>query len=225
VFYGVPLENAQDVVFVLDRSGSMTEADSGAPMGFASPAISLSALATAGTRALSGFSFPTNAAQLGASTSAFAGLPGLVPGGGLARQTKLDIAKNELTGAIAGLPDGTRYNVIFFGDTVSSLSPSLVTLNVVTRVGSMMFVQNIAPDGCTAAVPALRAAYASHPRRVVFLSDGLANVDGDGQQLHAEARQQIRQGVRFDTVGVGADQDRPLMQALASESGGIATSR
>jgi hypothetical protein len=60
---------------------------------------------------------------------------------------------------------------------------------------------------------------------VVFLSDGLANVDGDGQQLYAEARAQIRNGVRFDTVGVGADQDRPLMRALAAESGGIATSR
>ena len=224
-FYGVPLENAQDVVFVLDRSGSMTEADAGAPMGFASPVMTLSALTTMGSRALAGFSLPTSSPPLGASTSAFVGWSGLVPCALTARQTKLDIAKAELTSAIAGLPDGTRYNVIFFGDTVSSLSPSLVTLNVMTRVGSLMFVQSICPDGSTAAVPALRSAYASHPRRIVFLSDGLANVGGDGQQLYAEAREQMRAGVRFDTVGVGADQDRPLMRALAAESGGISTSR
>ncbi len=215
VFYGVPLENAQDVVFVLDRSGSMTEADSGAPMALASPTVTLSALTTAGSNAMASFrlptgGLPTNAAALGASSaSAFAGLPGLAQGVLTSRQTKLDIAKAELTAAIAGLPDGTRYNVVFFGDTVSELSPSLVSLNPVTRIGSMVFVQNIAPDGMTAAVPALRAAYASNPHRVVFLSDGLANVDGDGQQLLAEARVQMRRGVRFDTVGVGSDQDRP----------------
>jgi hypothetical protein len=231
VFYGVPLENAQDVVFVLDRSGSMTEADSGAPMGLVSPTVALSALNNAGTNALASFSIPsgglpTSAAALGASSaSAFAGLPGLAQGVLTSRQTKLDIAKAELTAAIAGLPDGTRYNVVFFGDTVSELSPSLVSLNPVTRIGSMVFVQNIAPDGMTAAVPALRTAYASNPHRVVFLSDGLANVDGDGQQLLAEARTQMRRGVRFDTVGVGADQDRPLMVALAQQSGGISTSR
>ena len=231
IFYGVPLENAQDVVFVLDRSGSMTEADSGAPMALVSPTVTLSALTTAGSNAMASFrlptgGLPTSAAALGASSaSAFAGLPGLAQGVLTSRQTKLDIAKAELTAAIAGLPDGTRYNVVFFGDTVSELSPSLVSLNPVTRIGSMVFVQNIAPDGMTAAVPALRAAYASNPHRVVFLSDGLANVDGDGQQLLAEARVQMRRGVRFDTVGVGTDQDRPLMVALAQQSGGISTSR
>ncbi|MFS8068984.1 MAG: hypothetical protein ACMG6S_21695, partial [Byssovorax sp.] len=67
VFYGVPLENAQDVVFVLDRSGSMTEADSGAPLGLVSPSVTLAALATAGSNAMVSFKFPTNAATLGAS--------------------------------------------------------------------------------------------------------------------------------------------------------------
>jgi hypothetical protein len=31
--------------------------------------------------------------------------------------------------------------------------------------------------------------------------------------------------VRFDTVGIGIDQDSPLLNALAAESGGIAVKR
>lgn len=220
VFYGVPLENAQDVVFVLDRSSSMTEADgSNAP----NPFGSLSVLISASASAAATIQVPPSVSAL-QNSPLFAGLPGL-PQGPLGARTKLDVAKAELTAAIAGLPDGTRYNLVFFGDTVAELSPQLVSLNPLSRVGSMIFVQGIHGDGMTAAVPALRIAYASHPRRVVFLSDGLANVDGDGNQLLAEARVQMRSGVRFDTVGVGADQDRPLMAALAQQSGGISTSR
>jgi hypothetical protein len=223
VFYGVPLENAQDVIFVLDRSSSMTESDGSTTSGVPNPFGSLSVLISASASAAATIQVPPAVSALQTSPL-FAGLPGLgqITSG---TRTKLDVAKAELTGAIAGLPDGTRYNVVFFGDTVAELSPQLVSLNPMSRVGSMIFVQGIHADGMTAAVPALRAAYASHPRRVVFLSDGLANVDGDGNQLLAEARVQMRNGVRFDTVGVGADQDRPLMAALAQQSGGISTSR
>ena len=34
-------------------------------------------------------------------------------------------------------------------------------------------------------------------------------------------REAIRGGVRIDTIGLGLDQDRPLLNALASESGGL----
>lgn len=216
VFYGVPLESAQDVVFVLDRSGSMGEGDGGAPTPYFNPTAVFSFANAIGTRALAAPSSPHAAAALPIFLSA-------APASIFAPRTKLETAKFELTTAIAGLPDGTRYSVIFFGDTIASLAPSFVTLNPVSRLGSMAFVQSITPDGSTAAVPALRTAYGLRARRVVFLSDGLANVGGDGQQLLAEARAQMRSGVRFDTVGVGTDQDRPLMATLAAESGGLNT--
>lgn len=101
----------------------------------------------------------------------------------------------------------------------------MVTMNVATRVNAVAFVHGISADGNTAAVPALRTAYSSRPYRVVFLSDGPANTGGTSQDLLAEARAEMRRGVRFDTVGVGSDQDAPLMQALASESGGVAVKR
>jgi hypothetical protein len=41
----------------------------------------------------------------------------------------------------------------------------------------------------------------------------------------AEARGAMRAGVRFDTVGLGIDQDSQLLTALAAESGGLAIKR
>jgi hypothetical protein len=35
----------------------------------------------------------------------------------------------------------------------------------------------------------------------------------------------MQRGVRFDTVGLGIDQDSSLMTALAAESGGLAVKR
>lgn len=61
--------------------------------------------------------------------------------------------------------------------------------------------------------------------RVVLLSDGLANTGGSGDTLLAEARAAMHAGVRFDTVGLGIDQDSQLMTALAAESGGMTIKR
>jgi hypothetical protein len=38
-------------------------------------------------------------------------------------------------------------------------------------------------------------------------------------------RMQMQQGVRFDTVGLGIDQDSSLMNSLATESGGLSIKR
>jgi len=220
VFYGVPLANAQDVVFVLDRSGSMSE-PAETTASFATPAVTLSTLTTFGSRVAG--------AVLTATPKTVTPTPTATPfvpfAQFTAQPTKLEAAKAELTSTLAALPDGTRFNIIFFEDNVSALSTSLVSLTPVSRLTTIAFLQSVRPGGTTAAVPALRTAYASRPRRVVFLSDGLANTGGDGRTLLAEARVEMRRGVRFDTVGVGRDQDKSLMKALAVESGGVADTR
>jgi hypothetical protein len=137
--------------------------------------------------------------------------------------TKLEVAKAELIKAIRALPDGTQFDIIFFDrDIVGMSSGGLLTMNATVRAEAEAFVSRVRPGNSTAAVPALRAAYQSGARRVVLLSDGLANTGGDGTQLLYEAREQIRRGLRFDTVGLGKDQDFSLLQTLASESGGMA---
>jgi hypothetical protein len=68
-------------------------------------------------------------------------------------------------------------------------------------------------------------AYRAGAARVVLLSDDLANTGGGANELLADARMQMRTGVRFDTVGLGIDQDSQLLNTLAIESGGLAIKR
>jgi von Willebrand factor type A domain len=199
-FFGVPLDNAQDVVFVLDRSGSM----SGVATGFSGQAVGMSR-----TQSL--------VAGLGAD------IANAVAGDPLA--SKLDAAKAELVRTIRAMPDGTRFNIIFFDDEINALSRSMMTLHPGTRAGVEAFISGIEPGGSTAAVPALELAYEIRAARIILLSDGLANTGGGADALLERARAQIGMGVRFDTVGIGLDQDLELMQKLAGESGGVALMR
>lgn len=199
-FFGVPLDGAQDVVFVLDRSGSM----SGVTTGFTGQQLGM-----------------------GETKSLLVGL-----GLDLANEmtgshlpTKLETAKAELVRALRAMPDGTRVGVIWFDDDISTPSRHLMILQPHTRAAIERFVSRIETGDTTAAVPALELAYRMGARRVILLSDGLANDGGDGDVLLARARDRMRDGVRFDTVGLGIDQDGAMLQQLANESGGVAIVR
>jgi hypothetical protein len=137
----------------------------------------------------------------------------------------MEAAKAELVHTLQLMPDGTRFMIIFFDDKLNAFAPTMLTLEPGTRDAAIRFVQGIKPGGSTAAVPALRLAYKAGAARVILLSDGLANTGGDGNDLIAEARGEMQRGVRFDTVGLGIDQDSSLMNALAAESGGLAIKR
>ena len=199
-FFGIPLDQAQDVVFVLDRSGSMA----GVSTGFSGQAVGMGEVTSV-------------VASLGAT------LANSATGNHL--PSKLDAAKQELLRTIRAMPDGTRFNIIFFDDEINALSRSMMTLHPGTRGGVERFIAGIDTGGSTAAVPALDLAYQIRARRIILLSDGLANTGGGAGELLERAREQIAMGVRFDTVGIGLDQDLELMQKLAGESGGVALMR
>lgn len=199
-FFGIPLDGADDVVFVLDRSGSM----SGVATGFSGRAAGMSDTES------------TLASLGGTVANAAAGHP--LP-------SKLEVAKHELLNAVARMPDGTRLDILFFDDEIDALSRGMVVLGPATRARVRAFIRGIRPGGSTAAVPALDLAYRIGAARVVLLSDGLANTGGDGGDLLARAQVQMRRGVRFDTVGIGLDQDGGLLQSLARDSGGMAVMR
>jgi hypothetical protein len=195
-FFGIPLSAAQDVVFVLDRSGSMN----GIAAGFAGEDVGMSK-----------------------TTTAIVGIAGQLVGP--KGHSKMEAAKAELVNTLQQLPDGTRFMIIFFDDELAAFAPHMMTLDPNTRAAAIHFVQRIKPGGSTAAVPALRLAYKAGAARVILLSDGLANTGGGADELLADARAQMQRGVRFDTVGLGIDQDSSLMNSLAAESGGLSMKR
>jgi hypothetical protein len=199
-FFGVPLRGVEDVVFVLDRSGSM---------GLVSAGVSGRALG------------------MGKTSSALASI-----GGSLLNQavhnplpSKLDSAKRELIDTLYAMPAGTSFGVIFFDNQINALAPRMWVLDQHSRERAAAFIRAIKPGGSTAAVPAMRLAYNMGARRIILLSDGLANSGGNGGDLLREARSAMRAGLRIDTVGLGLDQDDALLQNLAAESGGISVMR
>ncbi len=199
-FFGVPLDGADDVVFVLDRSGSM----SGVSAGVSGEAVGMSK----GEALVTG---------LGATlANHVAGKP--LP-------SKMEAAKEELIRTLYAMPDGSRVGIIFFDDELAAVAPEMWILDGRSRAAAAGFIRNIRPRGSTAAVPAMRLAYQMGARRVILLSDGLANTGGSGGDLLAEARPQMARGMRIDTVGLGIDQDGELMRSLAAESGGLAVMR
>jgi len=230
-FFGIPLEGAQDVVFVLDRSGSMEELalgqiaqlmsppplepqavppppDDGPPM----PPIAPDAPPPPE---------PLPPEPLPPEQPMAEPLPPVQAPPAVRRPRKIDVAHAELVDALQRLPAGTRMNVLFFNNRLEAVHATIAPLNEGNRESIISFVRETFPDGRTALAPAMRTAFLLRARRIVLLSDGLGNLGGDAGSVLRDAREAMRGGVRIDTIGLGSDQDAYLLRTLAAESGGI----
>ena len=234
-FFGIPLDGVEDVVFVLDCSGSMDELARGRAAEIqttvdpaAQPASDPNQPASQGAPAVPDQppppppdpnQPPPDPNQPPPDPNAQPQPPPAAPE--LRRPRKIEVAQAELAAALARLPAGTRMNVLFFNTELEAFAPSLVPLEESARAGLITFVKMTVPDGKTALAPAMRTAFLMNARRVVLLSDGLGNVGGNAQAVLRDAREAMRGGVRIDTIGLGDDADGWLLGTLASESGGL----
>jgi len=201
-FFGIPLDGAQDIVFALDVSGSMSEPAQGRAAQIAVP--------------------NQNSTAPGSPPPPPPDQQGPPPGPQAPVYTKkIDVAKAELVEALQRLPAGTRVDVVFFDHDVGAFAADLVALDDATRANLISYIDATSADGSTALAPAMRAAFLMNAKRVVLLSDGLGNVGGGAESVLRDAREAIHGGVRIDTVGLGTGQDVTLMSALANESGGV----
>ncbi len=197
-FFGIPLDNASDVVFVLDVSGSMDNLASG--------------------RLSSYSATPTTPPPPGPVEDPNQPPPPPTPA---PAPKKIEVAKAELVDALAKLPLGTRVNVIFFNSSLDALAADVEPMSDQSRDGMIKFVSSVGASGSTALAPAMRAAFLMNAKRIVLLSDGLGNVGGGADSVLKDAREAMRGGVRIDTIGLGAGQDGSLLSSLAGESGGL----
>ncbi len=227
-FFGVPLDGAQDVVFVLDCSGSMANlaqgrlaqihvANPSPPPPMPVPASPPPPPPPGPYEPPSAPPPPVSPPPVGTQPdSTVQAAPAAPP-----QLRKIDVAQSELVDALERLPAGTRMNVIFFNSELEAFAPGMVALDDAGRVNLITFVRETAPTGSTALAPAMRTAFMMNARRVVLLSDGLGNVGGNAAAVLRDAREAMRGGVRIDTIGVGNGQDGSLLSALAGESGGL----
>lgn len=214
-FFGVPLDDARDVVFVLDVSGSMSSLASGRLASLpgdknGTPPTAPPPTATPPTAT------PPNA-QSAPQGNPPPGSPPLPP----RRPTKIEVARGELIATLERLSSQTRLNVIFFSGELLAYAPTMVPLQEAERREWIEFVSEAQAVGGTALVPALRAAFMLNPRRIVLLSDGHGNVGGNDTNALRDAREAMRGGVRIDTIGIGSGQNRQLLTLLSQESGGL----
>jgi hypothetical protein len=209
-FFGIPLAGAQDVVFVLDVSGSMDELAQGqlAQLRVQKPPPENTAPPP-----------DPNAPPPDPNAPPPATTEATTPA--VTQPRKIDVAQSELVEALQRLPAGTRLNVLFFNNDVEGFAPGSVTLDEANRATLISYVWETDATGSTALAPAMRIAFLMNARRVVLLSDGLGNVGGNADSVMRDAREAIRGGVRIDTIGLGRGQDAGLLGALANESGGL----
>jgi Ca-activated chloride channel family protein len=148
---------------------------------------------------------------------------------------KLELAKEGVDLAAARLRDADRAALVVYDDevdTVQRLAPATPRM----KAGLRLALHGIDPGGSTflsggwvagcqelaeAQPGAEDAAGATRIRRVILLTDGLANVGiREPGELARHAGELRRRGIATTTVGVGADFDEGLLSAMAEAGGG-----
>ena len=148
---------------------------------------------------------------------------------------KLDLAKEGVDLAVARLRDADRAALVVYDDevdTVQPLAPATPRLKASLRLalhgvdpGGSTYLSGGWIAGChqlAEAKPVSNAdATATRIRRVILLTDGLANVGIlDPGMLARHAGELRRRGIATTTVGVGQDFDEGLLSAMAEAGGG-----
>ncbi|MCI0340906.1 MAG: HEAT repeat domain-containing protein [Planctomycetales bacterium] len=205
-FYGIETFSKR-IVFVLDRSGSMKEKAGEMPKG--GPVIT-------------------------------GGGHGSDPGGGPQGDTKLDVAQWELKKAVSALPSDAKFTMIFYNENFEVWKETLQPASSATKREALKYIDTLTPLGATnifdslerafgigmggpGAVQDARYASAETADTIFLLSDGAPNkgriTAPDGILEEVRKMNRLRRIV-VHTIGVGKDENRPFMKALADQNGG-----
>jgi len=150
--------------------------------------------------------------------------------------TRLGVAKVELVAAIRGLPDGALFNIVVYDDKATSYQARLVKATKSARESAVKWILKRDSRYMTNLWGALREAFRDYlepggggarfadlPDTIVFLTDGHAT-RGRFRET-ASLRDcfdlwNLSVDVVMHCVGVGSDQDRELLVAMAGATGG-----
>ncbi len=144
--------------------------------------------------------------------------------GSMARDDKLAISRQSVVAFIDSLGPEDRFDCLAFNMAPTPLFQSLKLAEQANMDEARTFFEAQRARGGTVLQPALSAAYAysdnDRPLNVVLLSDGMTEVGEQGELMRLI--QSRPAGVRVFCIGVGNEVNRPLLDQMASEAGGLA---
>lgn len=132
-----------------------------------------------------------------------------------ARPTKLDVARAELVKVLAALPEGTTVNLVAFSSSARALWTAPRAVDGASLEEAIRWLVALRPADETHPETAIELAATMQPEQIVVISDGRPSGDEDDGRSLLGFVQGIAVRTRLDVVGVGPDQDRDFLAALA----------
>ncbi|MCE9584105.1 MAG: VIT and VWA domain-containing protein [Planctomycetes bacterium] len=144
--------------------------------------------------------------------------------GSMGDEGKLRISRESLGAFIKSLGVGDRFEIVAFNIQPKELFGALRAADDVSKAAGNQFLASQEAAGGTVLAPAITRAYkhkdADRPLNVVLMSDGLTE---QGETTELMRLITVRpSGARVFCIGVGNDVNRPLLEQLAEEAGGLA---
>jgi Ca-activated chloride channel homolog len=143
--------------------------------------------------------------------------------GSMADGDKLDVSRDSVAAFVAALGPKDRFELLAFNIQARTAFGQLTPVSTDSLARARAFLSAQQPQGGTSLLPALTRAYTyakDQPLNVLILSDGLTEQKERQPLLTGLASRP--KGSRVFCIGVGNDVDRPLLEQLAEESGGLA---
>jgi hypothetical protein len=139
--------------------------------------------------------------------------PGLTP-------TKLDVARAELVKVLGSLPPDVAVNIVAFSSNVTPLWQNPRVMDGAALSEAIRWIGGLQPRDETEPVAALEAAASMQPDQIVLLSDGRPTDRDSIARAMLGLAEGVSSRMRLDVVGIGPDQDRTFLAALATRGRG-----
>ena len=146
--------------------------------------------------------------------------------GSMANSGKLALSSESIAAFVDALHPDARFDVLTFNIQPTPLFGELRDVTDESRDRARKFVSNQSARGGTVLQSALRAAYnyadpnGDRMLNLVILSDGLTQ--NDDQRALLDASGERPDNARVFCIGVGNEVNRPVLNQLAAEAGGLA---
>ncbi len=144
--------------------------------------------------------------------------------GSMGDDGKLALSRNQISAFVDELGDDDRFEVMSFNVNPETAFGQLQAVEEVTRQDAGAFLNSRRARGGTVLRPALQLAYKyksdDRPLNVVILSDGMTDQDERNTLLSLVS--QRPSSTRVYCIGVGNEVNRPLLQQIAEDAGGLA---